>query len=87
MKLIFCPECWDVVKLAVSAERKCECGKSYGRYKEDRLNAYIGGLAIPLGFANPSLVAALDEQPEKGPGRRFEAFVIEKNCPTIEVKA
>ncbi len=82
MKLIFCPECWDVVKLDVDSVRKCKCEKSSGVYLDD-LNATYSGSAVPLGFSNPSLARALRSQPDFAPGRVFDAFVIEKNCPTF----
>lgn len=82
MKLIFCPECQDVVKLAMS-ERRCECGASSGRYLEDALHAEIAGAAIPLGFANSTLARALQERPASGLGSTFEAFVIPHECPTV----
>ena len=83
MKLIFCPECEDVLKL-LRYERTCHCKLSGGAYL-DGLRAAIWGKAVPLGFANGSFVRALGRQPEHGPGERFDAFVIEKHCPTITV--
>jgi hypothetical protein len=82
MKLLFCPKCQDARKLQYRRVF-CECGKSWGNYLEDGLNAYMGGEAIPLGFDNPSLQQALRNQPEQAPGKRFDAFVIQKNCDTI----
>ena len=81
MKLIFCPQCYDVVKLD-SMERTCKCKASYGYYEDD-LNAVYGGAAVPLGFANASLVKAVRNQPDSGMGENFEAFVIPKSCPTF----
>lgn len=83
MKLIFCPECQDVVKLDYNG-RYCKCRASFGAYEDDGLNAKIGGLAIPLGIHNGSLASALKRRPHHGLGERFEAFVIPSNCPTIE---
>ena len=82
MKLIFCPGCHDVVKLAREM-RFCKCGASCGCYKTDGLNAVYGGSAVPLGFANSSLVEAIKNQPDEGMGERFTAFVIPKSCPTF----
>lgn len=82
MKLLFCAQCNDVVALR-EYRRKCSCRKSWGQYI-DNINAIIGGKAIPLGFANESLTAALRNQPQHAPGKRFDAFVIEKECPRIE---
>lgn len=84
MKLIFCKKCNDVVALR-RQERSCFCGESKGAYGPDGLHATISGFAIPLGFANSSFEHALRNQPEEGWGKVFTAFVIEKDCPTVEV--
>ena len=85
MKLIFCSQCYDVVKLHFD-RRKCLCGKVWGYYKSDGLNAVISTNAIPLGFANSSLVEALKSRPKTGWGKRFEAFIIPEQCDTVEVE-
>jgi hypothetical protein len=82
MKLIFCPNCEDIIKCQESG-RTCQCGASGGRYT-DNLNAIYWGKAVPLGLANSSFVQALRNQPEDGQGSRFEAFVIPKSCPTFK---
>ena len=84
MKLLHCNVCGDTVSLWDEI-RQCHCKKSWGKYCGDGLHAVIGGPCTPLGFANYSYQDALLHQPEVGPGRRFEAFVIEKKCPTIAV--
>ena len=50
IKLLFCPQCTDVRKLAQEPEiTTCDCGLSWGFYKADGWNAVIGaGLAIFL---------------------------------------
>ena len=83
MKLIFCLECHDVRKLHMTTTT-CNCTKAWGWYRNDGLNAVIGGKAIPLGFDNKSLVKALRKRPKEGEGERFTAFVISTSCPTIE---
>jgi len=87
MKLILCAECQDVIKLLVGKQRFCDCGKSYGEYMDDGLNAKIGGRAIPIGFANNSLLGAIRCRPESGQGSKFEAFVIPEKCQTITPNA
>lgn len=62
----------------------CRCTNSYGMYAPDGLNALYGGQAVPLGFANSSLMFAINTQPESGDGQQFEAFVIPKQCPTFK---
>lgn len=55
MKLLFCPECSDVLAL-VGEWRRCRCGASSGRYlDEDGTTAAIRGLAVPLVIADRSL--------------------------------
>jgi hypothetical protein len=84
MKLIFCPECQDVVKL-FHDQRFCRCRKSWGRYLTET-KAEAGGRAVPLGIANDSFRTALHQRPADGLGARFEAFVIARKCPTVAVK-
>ena len=85
MKLIFCPNCQDIVKPILDKERRCSCGKSYGKYK-DNIIAFYGGSAIPLGFDNFSLYDAIQDQPEDGEGKRFASFVIPKEYKTFKKK-
>ena len=83
MKLILCPLCQDVVRLR-SELRRCECGTCWGRYLDD-LKAEISEKAIPLGFNNTALRNAVMNQPQKGQGKGFGAFVIPKECSTVKV--
>ena len=82
MKLIYCSHCDDVRKLSYTLTT-CECGRSFGKYDKDGLNAMYSGEAVPIGFANQSFMDAFLDQPESGQGQRFEAFVIPKKCPTF----
>ncbi len=83
MKLILCYKCQDVVK-GDFAPRTCKCGASGIQYLND-LNAIYWGDAVPLGFANSSLVDAVSHQPLGGMGREFKAFVIPVVCPTFKL--
>lgn len=86
MKLILCTDCQDVVRIIQEEVRQCQCGECSGQYT-DELNAwYKGKSAIPLGFANGTLVSAVYHQPEDGMGENFSAFVIPKKCNTFENK-
>jgi len=87
MKLILCKSCQDVVRLREEEERFCSCGKCSGQYS-DELNAWYkgGDDVIPLGFANSTLVTAFKNQPDRGWGEHFTAFVIPKQCPTFKKK-
>ena len=82
MKLLYCNNCQDVFRLYKTTST-CLCSDSGGHYKTDGLNAIYYGPAVPLGFANPSFVAAIRSQPEWGNGFEFTAFVIPKVCPTM----
>ena len=84
MKLLYCNTCRDIVKLSRTT-RNCQCGATGGHYKQDGLNAIYYGPAIPLGFANSSFRDARDNQPEFGMGTVYNAFVIPKVCPTMEL--
>ena len=81
MKLIYCRECQDIVKLA-RIPRRCFCGKSGEQY-QDAINATISGPCIPIGIANSAFLSAMQNRPESGQGECFEAFVIPKKCPTV----
>lgn len=82
MKLIYCSHCEDIRKLDYKLTT-CKCGRSFGQYAPDGLNAMYGGDATPLGLNNQSFTDALTKQPESGRGKRFGAFVIPKKCPTF----
>ena len=82
MKLIYCTECLDIVKL-YSEPRKCRCGQSSGHYIDD-INAEYTGKAIPIGFGNNSFDHAIKNQPNYDIlGIRFYAFVIPRVCATF----
>jgi hypothetical protein len=86
MKLIYCPECHDLVRLFFE-HRTCKCGESGGMYKENGLNAILDGKAIPIGFDNFSFVDVLEFRPKSGDrGKAFAAFVIPEKCKTVEYK-
>jgi hypothetical protein len=83
MKLLLCKTCGDVFNLQRHF-KSCGCGLASGKYTDNLYAEYSGG--IPIGFNNSSLVKALLNQPENGMGERFEAFIIPKECPTMNVK-
>jgi len=85
MKLILCRKCQDVFKLQLEP-RTCLCGATWGKYGEDELHAqYSGEFAVPIGFSNDSFAFAVRHQPAVGMGLDFLAFVIPKQCTTLEV--
>jgi hypothetical protein len=82
MKLILCPKCYDVVKCGNRRKRYCACKKSWGKYI-DELYAEIGGEAIPVCLHNSEMVLAIRNQPKKGWGPNFTAWIPAKQCETI----
>jgi hypothetical protein len=87
MKLLLCLECWDVFKLDLRFFRRCKCGRVTGQYIDSLHAEYSGDSAVPLGFNNASLASAVEHQTQHGPlGERFEAFVIQRQCPTFTKK-
>ena len=80
MKLLYCKNCRDVVRL-IKENRYCLCGKSSGMYL-DNVNAVYSGNAVPLGINNSSFNEAVFYQKEKE-SITFDAFVIEKQCKTF----
>lgn len=85
MKLLFCKDCGSVFSLSYE-EKKCDCGKTSGKYQIDGLHAEYSGQGIPIGFANNSFGFALKHQPKQGLGQEFQAFVIPEICSTFENK-
>ena len=88
MKLIFCQECQDVIKL-LSAERSCSCGNSGGRYLEDLITAEIWGAAVPIKIENDDFLGALPRTREgaEPAERRFEASIFSEQTSEITRKA
>ena len=81
MKLLFCPNCEDIVKLNMRT-RFCLCGNVSGRYLDNRLAVYAGD-AVPLGIDNKTLLPAITGWKKTGLGLHFDAFTISKECPTF----
>ena len=53
MKLLFCDDCHDIVRLYPEMWRRCKCGKIGGQYNIDWVTATVGGQARVFGIANP----------------------------------
>jgi hypothetical protein len=84
MKLLFCKSCNDIVKL-IETKRTCKCGKVGGKYTDDLNAVYFGEMAVPIGFANSTLVKAINNQPQNGIGENFTSFVIPRDCSTYKL--
>jgi hypothetical protein len=82
MKLIFCTECHDIIRLT-KVSHTCTCGKSRGIYLDDVQAEYYGP-AVPLGIDNTSFINAVMNQPDRGMGKLFTGFVIPVECKTFK---
>jgi hypothetical protein len=91
LKLVYCGDCQDIVRLPVTCWGACACGAAGGGYA-DALQAYWGGPqgSAPLGFSSPAFEDALCAAAQDRARRRrralghdFEAFVIPWNAPTM----
>ena len=58
MKLLYCTECNDIIKLRLRDTRHCACAKSTGTYLNE-IVAEISGPCYALGVSNQSLRDAL----------------------------
>ena len=84
MKLIYCPDCGDIIKLELYGTKWCKCNHSWGKYTH-HINAIYGGAAIPLGINNYSFQAALiGKDKTKGKGSELTAFAIPNECDTFK---
>lgn len=84
MKLLLCKSCQDVIRLIPNEVRSCKCGNCSGKYINGIDAVYTGENAVPLGFANSTLVSSIRNQPQSGMGSNFTAFVIPVICPTFK---
>lgn len=64
--------------------RTCYCGLSGGKYSGIGAHSEIWGAAIPIGFTNDSFERALIQQPTRGAGSEFTAFIIPKQCENVK---
>lgn len=85
MKLLLCLHCHDIFNLALE-EKACRCESTKGKYIDQLHAIYSGEHAVPLGFANSSLIKAIQNQPKEGLGEPFSAFIIPKECKTYVKK-
>ena len=67
-------------------EKSCKCGMTKGKYIDIQFAEFSGGFAVPLGISNTSLKGAVMNQPQKGMGELFTAFVIPSFCETFVKK-
>ncbi len=89
MKLIYCPNCEDIIKLKLEIITMCQCSESSGRYL-DGINAEISGLAIPLEISNDEFINALSMINKNNKQTYkdyipFNAFIVPNDCKTIKV--
>ena len=72
MKLLFCPQCGDVVALR-SDSRTCTCGASAGHYIHSVV-AEVRGPCLVLSFPDHEFVAAVRAQILHGDPKSIAAF-------------
>lgn len=82
MKLLFCPECHDIIKLQ-KYTRTCQCEKSGGYYLENGDYAKFFGQAIPIAISNLSFEQAIRSRSNKDKSESFTGFVFPKKHPHI----
>lgn len=56
MKLIYCPECGDIIGLLVNKLRFCDCKKCCGMYLKDGKHAVTNGQGIALAINTHDLI-------------------------------
>lgn len=86
MKLLFCRECCDVVKLQLDS-RSCKCGRSRGYYLSDGWHAEVKGPAEVIGIANKTLVAAVTTQAfgrDCEEGITIKAWLMTRQHPRVK---
>ena len=59
MKLLFCKNCQDVIKLSTKKMRYCSCKSIKGRYLKDGIHAEVSKDAIVIALNNSELGQAL----------------------------
>jgi len=80
MKLLYCVSCQDIIRLRVSeTHRYCECGRSWGRYRTERI-AEVGGKGRIIGIHNIQFLKARVPTPEKN---RFEGWFIHEPAESV----
>ena len=75
MKLLYCPNCKDIVRLYYKQPRSCKCVACLGNYTGST-NVEIIGPSIILGIDDCSFDHALTQSEE----RQFVTFVISDSC-------
>jgi hypothetical protein len=57
MKLLFCPDCFDIIKLDFEY-RSCKCKHSNGYYHKNGTHAIVSGKAVCIGIDNNTFADA-----------------------------
>ena len=88
MKLLFCPECSDVIKLSYK-KRFCFCKKSYGYIKDEITGvcdvAYINSVGMPLAIDNNDLVRAFNSRKTEDSAWVIKAWVLPMSMQVCKV--
>lgn len=59
MKLLYCIDCEDMIRLIPNEIRSCRCGKTKGKYESDGRYAVVNGNGISIAISNHSLLNLL----------------------------
>lgn len=82
MKLLFCTECTDLVRLFGGPLRPCKCGQSSGRYLDER-RVEISGPSVVLGVDNTGFEAAYRRWQEEDSATTATHF-LPSGSPNVE---
>ena len=81
MKLLFCQDCKDIIRL-FRERRYCKCQKVSGYYTNDT-EAVFRGKPILIGIDNKSFAESIKLKNILKTSNFFEVFVIGKDCITF----
>ena len=82
MKLLYCTECDNIVKLKFDYPKECACGSVGGQYL-DKVNIEYWGNPILIGFANESFKRAVEKVPWPTWGVEFIAFIFSPEASSV----
>lgn len=85
MKLAHCPHCWDVFKITRAEERRCKCGRTRARCREDGQHVDVSEGTIVLGLSNTGLRMADARYLTKGTGTEIPCSTFEAGYHRVHI--
>lgn len=79
MKLLYCQDCGDLIKLKEKKPTSCECGKSGGMLLEASKASYYGDNATPIEVINRSFLSAIQNHAASKTAAYFDTFFTSEN--------